>query len=186
MSIAIHTQITPNPNAWKFILSEDVIAAGKASFDSAEEAMGVPLAAALFGIDHVTQVHFFENVITITQDGAASWRDMEDAVRQTITAGIDAHDPAILTVKEEAKPNRDDLPEDIKKIEEILDRTIRPALQGDGGDLDVVKYEAEKDLLMVRYQGACGTCPSATMGTLYAIQSILQDEFNENIEVIPV
>ena len=186
MSIAIHTQITPNPNAWKFIISQDVIVAGKASFDKAEDAANVPLAAALFAIDHVTQVHFFENVITVTQNGEASWRDMEDAVRQTIVANIDAHDTNIGGAQQETTPNRDDLPEDIRTIEEILDRTIRPHLQNDGGDLDVVKYEEEKDLLMVRYQGACGSCPSATMGTLYAIQGILQDEFNENIEVIPV
>ena len=184
--ITIHTQITPNPNAWKFVLSQDVIAAGKASFDTEAEAATVPLAAALFAIEHVSQVHFFENVITVTQDGDGGWRELEDNVRAVVMDSIGAHDTAITTEDEASKPDRSELSPEVQKIEEILDRTIRPALQGDGGDLDVVKYEDEKKVLMVRYQGACGTCPSATMGTLMAIQGILQDEFEPDIEVIPV
>ena len=72
----------------------------------------------------------------------------------------------------------------VEQIEEILDRTIRPGLQGDGGDLAVIKFEENK--LYVHYEGACGTCPSATSGTLMAIEGILRDEFNPQIEVIPL
>jgi Fe-S cluster biogenesis protein NfuA len=79
---------------------------------------------------------------------------------------------------------RANLPPEVQRIEEILDETVRPGLQGDGGDLDVVKYEDNK--LYVFYQGACGTCPSATSGTLMAIEGILRDQFNPTIEVIPM
>jgi len=50
--------------------------------------------------------------------------------------------------------------------------------------VDVVKYEDNK--LYVFYQGACGTCPSATSGTLMAIEGILRDKFHPQIEVIPL
>ena len=185
-NITIHTQITPNPNAWKFLVSQDVIAAGKASFDSAADAEEVPLAAALFTIPNVSQILFFENVITVTQDGDGSWRELEDNVRACIMDHIADHDTNITTADEAAKPDRSELSADLQKIEEILDRTIRPALQGDGGDLDIVRYEDDKKLLLVQYQGACGSCPSATMGTLMAIKGILEDEFDPDIEVIPV
>ena len=69
----------------------------------------------------------------------------------------------------------------IEKINEILDRTIRPALQMDGGDLHVASLEG--NLLLVNYQGACGSCPSSTMGTLKAIEGILRDEFSPDITV---
>lgn len=184
-NVVIHTQITPNPNAWKFVVSEDVIASGKASFNGPDECAEVPLASELFKLDHVTQLHFFENVITVTQDGQAGWRQLEDDVRKVIVQGIEAHDTAIATPSP-ATPDRAELSEDMQKIEKILDRTIRPALQADGGDLDVVKYQTEENILMIAYQGACGSCPSATMGTLMAIQGILQDEFNPEIEVVPV
>ena len=69
----------------------------------------------------------------------------------------------------------------MQKIEEILDKRIRPGLQGDGGDLMVKDFK--DNVLIVKYQGACGTCPSSTTGTLEAIRSILRDEFHPEVEV---
>ena len=60
------------------------------------------------------------------------------------------------------------------RIEEILDRTVRPGLQADGGDIEIVEFT--NDDLKILYQGACGGCPSAMMGTLDAIQGILRNE----------
>ena len=100
-----------------------------------------------------------------------------------IQTRLPIHDPS-FGVKESVQAKRKELPEDVQKIEEILDRTVRPGLQGDGGDLEVVSYLENK--LTVRYQGACGTCPSSTTGTLMAIEGILRDEFNPQIEVVPV
>ena len=74
--------------------------------------------------------------------------------------------------------------EELKKISDILDRTIRPALQADGGDLDLVAYDGPT--LSFRYQGACGGCPSALTGTLMAIRHILQQEYSPNIQLRPV
>jgi Fe-S cluster biogenesis protein NfuA len=62
-----------------------------------------------------------------------------------------------------------------------LDKRIRPGLQGDGGDLACLSYE--DNVLIVKYMGACGTCPSSTTGTLEAIRAILQDEYDPHIEV---
>ena len=77
---------------------------------------------------------------------------------------------------------RDDQPAEVQRIEEVLDRTVRPYLQGDGGDLDVLAYENNR--VLVSYAGACGTCPFAVAGILQAIQSVLRDEVNPEIEVI--
>ena len=66
------------------------------------------------------------------------------------------------TKVDEKKMARSQLSPEVQKIETILDETIRPGLQGDGGDLAVIKYEDNK--LYVHYEGACGTCPSSTSG----------------------
>ena len=82
---------------------------------------------------------------------------------------------------------KSDLPEpaeetpEIKKINAILDETIRPALQMDGGDLQIAGFA--DNTLSIYYQGACGSCPSATMGTLHAIENILKNEYNPDISV---
>jgi Fe-S cluster biogenesis protein NfuA len=72
----------------------------------------------------------------------------------------------------------------LSKIEEIIDENVRPALAGDGGGLEVLAYQ--DGVLTVHYQGACGSCPSASAGTLYAIQNLLQRMLDPKIQVVSV
>ena len=67
---------TPNRNALKFILKEPLTWGVTCSYDNAEQAKDDPLAAALFDIDHVTNVFYVDRWITITQDGGADWQDL--------------------------------------------------------------------------------------------------------------
>lgn len=183
MSVEIVEQPTPNPHAMKYVLSQDVVSEGKVTFNDVDDCEHVPLAGALFELPNVTQVHFFENVITVTQEGYGS---VGEPVFETIRNHIAEHNPDFNKVAEAARAaERESLDPDLRKIEDILDEKIRPALQMDGGDLDVVNYDKESHQLLVSYQGACGSCPSATAGTLMAIQGILRDEFDSEIEVMP-
>lgn len=181
--ILIRIQPTPNPNAWKFILDRSVLDEGKATYTNEQEAQNNLLASSLFLVDGVKQVHFFQNVITITHIFDADVEKIHEEVSAVIQTRMPMHDSR-QTLQDEKKAARAHLPEELRRIEEILDDTIRPGLQGDGGDLEIVKFEDNK--LYVSYQGACGTCPSATTGTLMAIEGILREQFDENIEVIPL
>jgi Fe-S cluster biogenesis protein NfuA len=178
--LEITIQPTPNPNALKFILSQDVITEGKISFKTPQDCREVPLAAALFDLRGVDQIHFFQNVITISKFSFEDWEALEPAVQTSIESFIEDHDPNIKVFDPEAD-RRAHLTPEMQKIEEILDKRIRPGLQGDGGDLVVKDFK--ENVLIVKYQGACGTCPSSTTGTLEAIRSILRDEFHQEIEV---
>lgn len=180
MTTNILTQPTPNPNALKFILHKEVKKEGKTSFKNPKQAKEVELAAALFDLRGVDQVHFFQNVITISKFTFEPWDSLEPAVITQIEALIDDHNPEFVDHDPEVE-RRKHLTGDQLEIEEILDRRIRPGLQGDGGDLKVLSYNEK--VLIVQYQGACGTCPSSTTGTLEAIRGILQDEFDPEIEV---
>ena len=182
MPVAILTQFTPNPNAMKFILNRDVKSAGKMTFTAAEEAASVPLVADLFALPYIQQIHLFENVITITKAHDPDWDVVTGEVKDTINSRIEEHDPSFEITTERTRPDRDELDPEIRRVEEVLDRTVRPYLQGDGGDLDVVAVEDHR--VVVDYQGACGTCPSAVSGTLQAIQGILRDEVDPQIEVV--
>ncbi len=181
--VLVRIQATPNPNAWKFILDRPVLTEGKATYADAQEAAQNRLASSLFEIPQVRQVHFFQNVITITHDFDAEVENLQKSVVAVIQTRLPMHNPK-QTVVDEKKMARQNLPQEVQEIEEVLDRTIRPGLQGDGGDLTVIKLEDNK--LYVHYEGACGTCPSSTTGTLMAIEGILRDELNKTIEVIPL
>lgn len=178
--IEITIQPTPNPNALKFILNREVINEGKISFKTPQDCRDIPLAAALFDLRGVDQIHFFQNVITISKFSFEDWDALEPAVQTSIENFVDDHNPDIKVIDPEAD-RRANLSPEMQKIEEILDKRIRPGLQGDGGDLAVKDFK--DNILIVKYQGACGTCPSSTTGTLEAIRSILKDEFHQDIEV---
>jgi len=181
--VKVMIQPTPNPDAFKFIVNREVKARGNVSYNNAEECHNNELARSIFSVESVEQVYFFENVITVTFAPAVDLLAAEDKIIQLIKEKILGHDPTFKVEGDEGE-RRAKLPPELQKIEEILDRTIRPYLQGDGGDIEVVSLVDGQ--LAVRYQGACGSCPSSTMGTLMGIESILREEFDPDIEVIPV
>ncbi|EFU9826419.1 iron-sulfur cluster assembly scaffold protein NifU [Campylobacter jejuni] len=77
----------------------------------------------------------------------------------------------------------------LKAVESVLDAEIRPMLHNDGGDLEVIdiqKAEGAAIDVYIRYLGACSGCSSGSGATLYAIETILQEELSPNIRVMPV
>ena len=179
---------TPNPNAMKFILKEPLTWGITRSYDSAEKAESDKLAAALFDIEHVTNVFYVDHWITITQNGQADWNELTralaapireapaaDAQSEQMVQDAEANfDPSKMSEADRAR---------LDKINEILNEEIRPFLQNDGGDLYVVGLEGNK--LSVHYQGACGSCPSSLSGTLTGIENLVR-QIEPDIEVVAV
>ena len=180
MEIRIMIQSTPNPNALKFVLNIPVKTEGKVTYKAASECENNPLAKAIFTVPNVKEVYFFDNYITVTQDGNIDWEDIEDQIQRIITENAESHDPNFKITEIQKPVVVSDNP-DIAKINEILDRSVRPALQADGGDLQVMGFDGQ--IVSVNYQGACGSCPSSTMGTLNAIQGLLREEFKPDVVV---
>lgn len=180
MEVKMLIQSTPNPNALKFVLNIPVKTQGNVTYRSATECGSNHLAALLFSVPNVTEVYFFDNYITVTQDGNVDWDVIEEQIKGVILNNIEGHSPD-FQVEAKQQPKAAPASAEVAKIEEILDRTIRPALQMDGGDLQVVALDG--NTLSINYQGACGSCPSSAMGTLKAIEGILRDEFNPDLVV---
>jgi NFU1 iron-sulfur cluster scaffold homolog, mitochondrial len=179
---------TPNPNAMKFVLSEPITQGfSTRSFETFEDAADVPLAQKIFAIDHVISVYFADRWITVTQDGGAPWPDLMREIAVPIReATIEDANPAFMARKnadgEIEGPGLDD--ERIPMIQEVLEYNILPFLAGDGGGLQIVGLV--DDQLMIRYEGACGTCPASMSGTLLAIENLLQVEVDPNLTVVTV
>ena len=183
MDLQLMVQSTPNPNALKFVLNTPVKTEGNYTYKRGAQLDGNPLAASIFEINPaVREVYFFDNYITVTQDGSADWDGIEADIRATILEKAKDHDPDFPSPQpEKAEPVAQENNPELQKINAILDQTVRPALQMDGGDIRVVSYKDKQ--LQVFYQGACGSCPSAAMGTLAAIENILRDQFDPEISV---
>lgn len=77
----------------------------------------------------------------------------------------------------------------VKAVEKTIDETIRPMLMMDGGDMEIIDIKDTSDGYVdvyIRYMGACNGCASASTGTLFAIEDVLQQNLDKNIRVMPI
>ncbi len=70
------------------------------------------------------------------------------------------------------------------KVAEVIE-TIRPMLQNDGGDIELVGVDEDKTV-RVRLQGACSGCPGAAMTLKMGVERLLQQKLPEVKEVVAV
>lgn len=185
--VLVRAQLTPNPHALKFIVNHPLKKTGKVTYRTLGEAEGIILVEDVFNLENIVQIFLFQNTITITHNGEWDNSELRTFVEPIIKTRLPIHNPSFQTPDERAADDkikkREDLSPELQEIEKILDKTIRPGLQADGGDLTVTEYKHPE--LFISFEGACGSCPSSLMGTLQAIQGILQNEFHEEIQVIP-
>lgn len=180
-------QETPNPNAVKFILREPVTSGVARQFATAEQAEGDILAKSLFDVGEVVSVFYMDNMVTVEKEDAADWDELLPTLAVPIRAAesvapASANGAAAAVGGAIAAVTSDD--PRLLKINEILDEKVRPYLMGDGGYLEII--DLKDHTLSIRYQGACGSCPSSLSGTLMAIESMLKTEVDPELEVVPV
>lgn len=175
----IETQGTPNPDSLKFITDAPLVGGGALSFENVDRAADHPLALALFHAGPVASVFMMDRFITVTKFPNAEWAHLEPVMTKTIEEK--AVPMASRAAGAETPAGGNDL---LARIHSVIDENVRPALAGDGGGLEVVDFS--ENVLTVHYQGACGSCPSATAGTLYAIQNLLQRMVDPKIQVVSV
>jgi Fe-S cluster biogenesis protein NfuA len=116
----------------------------------------------------------------------------EPVVEAAPEAAVEAAPEAAVEAAPEAKApvvfdDDDDtvgMPLTLDNVQEILDDMVRPALQGDGGDIALVKIEDNN--VYVKLVGACDTCPSATATMKLGVEALFREEFPDMRELIQV
>jgi len=177
---------TPNPNAVKFLLREPVTHGVARQYGSAVLAENDPLAKSLFDVGHVVSVFYMDSMITVEKDDEGDWDELLPALAVPIRAADAVNGSAAAAAAAVGGPIAALTSDDprLLKINEILDEKVRPALMGDGGYLEIIGLTDHT--LSIRYQGACGSCPSSLTGTLMAIESMLKQDVDPDLEVIAV
>jgi NFU1 iron-sulfur cluster scaffold homolog, mitochondrial len=180
-------QETPNPNAVKFILKEPVTNGVARQFESADKAQDDPLAKALFDVGNVSSVFYMDKMVTVEKTDGSDWDDLLPQlavpIRATEAVGGGNGSSDSQTIGGALGAVMSDDPR-LVRINEILDEKVRPALMMDGGYLEVLGIK--ENTLNIRYQGACGSCPSSLTGTLMAIEGMLKQEIDPELEVVAV
>lgn len=174
-------EYTPNPNAVKFILKEPITSGASRSFQNAQSAQADPLATALFAVGNVTSVFYMDRFVTVNKEDEVSWEEMLKKLAEPIRAAPSASDAPVQVQAPVYTPGESPL---LDRINQVLDEKVRPGLAGDGGGLEIIGLDDKK--LLIRYQGACGSCPSSIGGTMMAIEYMLKEDVDPEIEVISV
>jgi Fe-S cluster biogenesis protein NfuA len=189
---SLRIQPTPNPHACQFVVNKMVIDSGTVGFASADEAKGDPFAEAMFKIFGIENVFLKENFITVTKSPVVGW----SAVVEPIEGAIEAHlrfyetAPAPAAADDQNPIPREFTREQFSKFSDrekerivnaVFDYAIRPMLANDGGDL--ILDSVQGSVVRIRYQGACGSCPSSTRGTLQFIENLLKENLHPDLTV---
>ncbi len=184
--VYVSLDFTPNPNTLKYSVNRQLLTKGAHNFAQKEQAQDKsPLASRLFEIPGITGVMIGKDFVTVTKSEDGDW----DLVHKNCSTLIQEHLSQNLPVLNESVTEQDGHKEGNnseieKKIKEILDNEIRPAVAMDGGDITFEKYEA--GVVYLYLQGSCSGCPSSTMTLKMGIENRLKQVIPEIQEVVSV
>ena len=187
----IETETTPNPASLKFLPGQQVMGSGTREFATPEAAEASPLAQAIFDTGEVTNVFFGGDFISVTIAPGASWTEMKPQVLAILLDHFVSEAPLFapgsaggISVPPEADMLVEEREEDadiVAQINELLETRVRPAVAGDGGD---IQYRGFRDgIVYLQMQGACSGCPSSTATLKHGIEGLLKHYVPEVVEV---
>ena len=183
----VRTKETPNPNALQFVINAVLLGNGNISFASKKEAESDKMATALFERSGVLSVFVMDNFVTVTKDEKTSWVPLKDRVWKTIEETV-----SLYQAEEKVQLSEVDVinfaelsnEKKLQGIEMVLNRSIRTNLAQDGGGVELKGIEGNE--VSIHYQGACGSCPTSTSGTLQYIQTQIRQQLHPELTVKPV
>jgi len=191
--VMLYTEQTPNPETLKFVTNRML---HKGTADFREESLArewSPLASELFDMPYVKGVYVCNNFITISKEFNYAWEDimlkLKDFLKQYIQEGKtilkEGFEDAMAKIEAEQGASyeySEDEAEIVKRIKELIDTYVRPAVEMDGGN--IVFKSFDKGIVTVILQGACSGCPSSTVTLKSGIESMLKRMVPEVTEVV--
>ena len=174
----IQTESTPNPESLKF-LSENVISAiwteefQKNDIDKAPNTF----VKELLGFKGVELVLLSKNFLSVKKTKDISWNELKPMVISHLNHYFENNKNPILKEELKDKNTKYKNDETIKKIIDVLDTKIRPAVAKDGGDIKFKSFE--KGVVKVELQGSCSGCPSSLMTLKQGVQNLLKHYVKE-------
>ena len=164
----VQTENTPNPNSLKFLPGKAVSNNGSYEITKRDETSN-ELVRNLLAINGVEGIFLGEDFITVNKTESTSWDEVKHIVISLINDFYSSGREYVI--KNDLNENKQNLKEVEKKIIQILDQKIRPAVAKDGGD---IKFKDFRDgVVRVQLQGSCSGCPSSTMTLKQGVQNLL-------------
>ncbi len=187
--ISIYTEMTPNPETMKFVANKLLYPGKSVDFPDEASAKPSPLAQQLFTFPFIRSVFIASNFVTLTKTNETDdWQDVIPTIKQFLKEYLEegkvvVNEEELANVKAESsnEVNADD-DDVVKRIKELLENYVKPAVEMDGGAIQFKSYEEGKVNLML--QGSCSGCPSSMITLKAGIEGMMKRMIPEVKEVV--
>ena len=174
----IQTESTPNPNSLKFLSEKIISAIGTEEFqkDKAKD-LSNAFIKELLEFKGVELVLLSKNFLSVKKTEDVSWNELKPMVISHLNHYFENNNEPILRENKKRELEQIDDDETVKKIIDVLDTKIRPAVARDGGDIKFKSFV--NGVVKVELQGSCSGCPSSLMTLKQGVQNLLKHYVKE-------
>ena len=168
----VQTEETPNPNTLKFLPGKTVSEVGSFEFTAKDQTEN-RLIKGILSMKEVNMVFLGPDFITVKKNEQILWKEIKPKIISLINEYYLKDNVSILDKNYVKQKSNDKEPTDevVKKIINVLDEKIRPAVARDGGDIKFKSFD--NGLVTVELQGSCSGCPSSVMTLKQGVQNLL-------------
>src|SRR3984885_5445354 len=144
--ISIYTEMTPNPETMKFVANKLLYPGKSIDFPDVTAAKPSPLAIEVFGFPFIKSVFIASNFVTLIKTADTDWDDVIPAIRQFLKEYLEEGKPVVneeevVIVKSDGSNVIDADDDDVvKRIKELLENYVKPAVEMDGGAIQLRSY----------------------------------------------
>lgn len=184
--VSIYTEMTPNPETMKFVANKLLYPGKSIDFPDESTAGPSPLAKELFAFPFIRSVFIASNFVTLTKTPDTQWDDVIPSVREFLKGYLEEGKPVLnedeVPVKMTDNTVNADDSDVVKRIKELLENYVKPAVEMDGGAISFLGYDEGKVTLML--QGSCSGCPSSMITLKAGIEGMMKRMIPEVKEVV--
>lgn len=178
----VQTENTPNPNSLKFFPGKKVSETGPVEILDIKETNN-ELVKNILSIKGVRGLFLYEDFLSVNKSGDIDWSDLKHIVISYINDFYSNGNECVIN-KDSDRGSDLNLSEIEKKIVNILETKIRPAVSRDGGDITLSSYK--DGVVTVKLKGSCSGCPSSTITLKRGVENLLTHYIPEVKEVISI
>lgn len=190
--VMLYTEQTPNPEALKYVTNR-LLYRGIADFKEKDlAAEWSPMANSLMELPYVKSVYFNNNYVTIMKELNYDWAEIMLKLKEFIKDYIENGGTVVkegfaeyweqLTTQQNASQFTGEDGEIARKVKELIDTYVKPAVEMDGGNIEFKAFE--KGRVFVTMQGSCSGCPSSSVTLKAGIEGMLKRMVPEVTEVV--
>ena len=164
----VQIESTPNPNSIKFLPGKIVSNNGSFEINDKNESNN-ELIRNLLSVNGVESIFLGKDFVSVNKYEDIEWEELKHIIISLINDYYSAGKEFVID--NDLNENLENLKDIEKKIVQILNEKIRPAVAKDGGDIKFKEFK--NGIVRVQLQGSCSGCPSSTMTLKQGVQNLL-------------